>query len=157
MTDLEIKRLREAIYYYRKQRDNGKTWIPKSNSTLYVYCLAHGVDPVAVIEGTIPLPRITETPKQLNQQLDQQKQRFQVELMHLRNKKKLIFESKPWLPMKGGEFDTWCKENGIDVEELIDSDKNIFEVVFDPTIDINTRTTKKASKKMLSKPIKSNV
>jgi len=125
MCDLEMKRLRDAVSYYRKLRKEGKNWIPKPNAKLCIYCAAHGVDPVTVIEGKQSLPLITTSTILLNPQ----QERFQAQLHHARSKKKLILESRPWLPTKGSEFRIWCEEHSIDIEELIDSGKDITDII----------------------------
>ena len=50
--NLEASRLRPLVAYYRKKKAEGKDWIPKDYSKLYIICDQRGWDVIAVIEGT---------------------------------------------------------------------------------------------------------
>lgn len=49
-------KIRNAITYYRKKRKDGEDWIPKPSTKLHIWCQLHGLDTVALIEGTQKLP-----------------------------------------------------------------------------------------------------
>lgn len=155
MTDVELKRMRSLLSYFRKQRKEGKEWIPKANSQLRIYCDMYGLNVVAVIEGKqelIPCNIIA------TKELSEEQKKLQLALDHCRSKKKIILENPPWIPSKEHDLTKWCETNGIDVTEFIDGDRNIYDVV--TSIDTsntsntsnisNTPTTSIISKKKVT-------
>lgn len=48
----ELVRLRTAVSYYRRKKAKGEEWKPKEFTKLSIWCQEHGLDVIAVIEGT---------------------------------------------------------------------------------------------------------
>lgn len=49
--------LERALRYYRKKKDNGEDYVPRTTSKLHIYCVEHKLDPIAIIEGRQALPK----------------------------------------------------------------------------------------------------
>ena len=118
----ELCRMRGAVSYYRKLRNEGKEWKPKPSSKLYLYCLARGLDSCSVILGEQQLECYKALPSVCRIPEIEKMQAF---LKYFREKYHEVINNPPWLPDKDHEFAKWCRENSINIGELIEGRETI--------------------------------
>jgi len=116
------ERIYNQIGYYRRKREDGKDWIPKETSILFVFCKEHGLDPIQLIEGKQTISCMPKT------RVDNTQELHEVEAQIKQYRRKwLAFQTKPWLPKENSNLHKWCQEHNIDPAELIESNQPIME------------------------------
>lgn len=118
-------KLRKYIDYYRQLREEGKPWIPKQNSKLSIYCEAHGLDPIAVIDDRESL--LATAPSRAVETNEIQFVKEHLQFFQARHK--AILENPPWIPKEGHKFRVWCEKHGIDVQQLVEGKIRLDDVL----------------------------
>jgi len=109
--DPERARMQAAVSYYRDRRAKGHNEPPKLSSKLTKYCEKHGLNVVAVIDGTQNLPGV-----------DCGVDPALVKLQSLAEYYKQIYETyqkQPWVPEENSSLRLWCDQHNVDVMDIV--------------------------------------
>lgn len=119
--DPERSKMQSAVTYYRTRRAKGHNDPPSPDSKLAKYCTKHGLDVMAVIDGTQTLPNI-------RQELQDPKL---IKLQSLADCFRQTYEAyqrKPWIPEETHLLRIWCDEHGVDVMDVITGKITIIQI-----------------------------